>query len=247
MPTFGMASLSSDLLHSYLQYPTKIDHIILNDSEGQKIMRWLFLGRFWPLLNQALFLEAAGKVMKIRSSLKPNHHGNLSCPNPWNTLYVVQLSMDYFTTLSHFYLLLLLRWQPWCRSWCTACISSTRAVGWERSWRSRSCRSRPSPCPRSCRRDSSRPSLSNRLTRKRSSRCFKTLQDWITDYRISHLQLPGVNFINILRSPFSYKIALRSFFSSYSLALYFGKGERFLKKGTKFFFNKRKKRKCLNK
>jgi len=39
MPTFGMASLSSDLLHSYLQYPTKIDHIILNDSEGQKIMR----------------------------------------------------------------------------------------------------------------------------------------------------------------------------------------------------------------
>ncbi len=136
---------------------------------------------------------------------------------------VVQLSLDYFTTLSHFYLLLLLRWQPWCRSWCTACISSTRAVGWERSWRFRSCRSRPSPCPRSCRRDSSRPSLSNRLTRKRSSRCFKTLQDWITDYRISHLQLPGVNFINILRSPFSYKIALRSFFSSYSLALYFGK------------------------
>jgi len=32
------------------------------------------LGSFLPLLNQALFLEAAGAVLKIGLSLKPNHH-----------------------------------------------------------------------------------------------------------------------------------------------------------------------------
>ncbi len=31
--------------------------------------RWLFLGRFWPLSNQAVFLEEAGAVLKIGSSL----------------------------------------------------------------------------------------------------------------------------------------------------------------------------------
>jgi len=49
----------------------------------------LFLSWFWPLLNRALFLEAAGAVLKIGSSLKPNHHWeNLACPNMWNTLYL---------------------------------------------------------------------------------------------------------------------------------------------------------------
>jgi hypothetical protein len=42
-------------------------------------VRWLFLSRLWPLLNRALFFEAAGAVSKIGSSLKSNHH--------WNTLY----------------------------------------------------------------------------------------------------------------------------------------------------------------
>jgi len=34
--------------------------------------RWLFLGWIWPLLNQAVFLEAAWVVLKIGSSLKLN-------------------------------------------------------------------------------------------------------------------------------------------------------------------------------
>ena len=36
--------------------------------------RWLFLSQFWPLLKQATFLEAAGTVAKISSSLKPDYH-----------------------------------------------------------------------------------------------------------------------------------------------------------------------------
>jgi len=35
---------------------------------------YLFLGRFRQLLNRAVFLVAAGKVLKIGSILKPNHH-----------------------------------------------------------------------------------------------------------------------------------------------------------------------------
>jgi len=35
--------------------------------------RWLFLGWFWLLLNQAVLLEAAGEVLKISLCLKPNH------------------------------------------------------------------------------------------------------------------------------------------------------------------------------
>jgi hypothetical protein len=42
-------------------------------------VRWLFLGRFWPLLNRAIFLEAAGTVLKIVSSLKVNH---ITCESP---------------------------------------------------------------------------------------------------------------------------------------------------------------------
>jgi len=38
---------------------------------------YLFLGQFWPLLNRASFLEAAGAVLKIGSSLKPNHHWDI--------------------------------------------------------------------------------------------------------------------------------------------------------------------------
>jgi len=36
--------------------------------------RWLFLGRFWPLLNQAVFFEAAEEVLEISLSLKLYHH-----------------------------------------------------------------------------------------------------------------------------------------------------------------------------
>ncbi len=36
--------------------------------------RWLFWGQFWLLLNQSLFLEAAGAESKIDTSLKLNHH-----------------------------------------------------------------------------------------------------------------------------------------------------------------------------
>ncbi len=36
--------------------------------------KWLVSSRFWLLLNWALFFEAAGAVMKIGLSLKPNHH-----------------------------------------------------------------------------------------------------------------------------------------------------------------------------
>ena len=38
-------------------------------------LRWLFLSHFWPLLWQIVFFETAdGAVAKIKSSLKPNHH-----------------------------------------------------------------------------------------------------------------------------------------------------------------------------
>jgi len=33
-----------------------------------------FWGPFWPLFNRALFLEAAGAVLKIGSRIKPNRH-----------------------------------------------------------------------------------------------------------------------------------------------------------------------------
>jgi len=38
----------------------------------------IFLSWFWPLLSWASFLEAAGAVLKIGSSLKPNHHNLLN-------------------------------------------------------------------------------------------------------------------------------------------------------------------------
>jgi len=47
---------------------------------SQNEARWLFLGQFWPLLNQALFLEGAVAVLKIGSSLKPNHHREINLP-----------------------------------------------------------------------------------------------------------------------------------------------------------------------
>jgi len=37
-------------------------------------VRRLFLGQFPSLLNRALFFGAAGAVLKIGLSLKPNHH-----------------------------------------------------------------------------------------------------------------------------------------------------------------------------
>jgi len=45
-----------------------LSHIWINKA------RSLFLGPFGPLLNQTVFLEAAGAVLKIGSSLKLNHH-----------------------------------------------------------------------------------------------------------------------------------------------------------------------------
>ena len=74
-------------------------------------------------------------------------------------------------SLHGLYLASLLRWPTWYRSWCTACTASTRAAGWARSWRSRSCRSRPSPCPMNC-PCRCRPSLSCRLT----AICWRTCQ-----------------------------------------------------------------------
>jgi len=37
----------------------------------------LFPSRLWPFLNQALFLEAAGVVIEIGSSLKLNPHQDI--------------------------------------------------------------------------------------------------------------------------------------------------------------------------
>ena len=39
--------------------------------------RWSFLSHFWPLLKRVVFLEAAGAVAKIDSSLKPIHHNQI--------------------------------------------------------------------------------------------------------------------------------------------------------------------------
>ncbi len=38
------------------------------------VARWLFSSRLWPLLKQVSFFEATGKVSKIGSGLKSNHH-----------------------------------------------------------------------------------------------------------------------------------------------------------------------------
>jgi len=40
-----------------------VSRILIND------VRWLYLGQFWPLLNQAVFLEAARAVLKIGFNL----------------------------------------------------------------------------------------------------------------------------------------------------------------------------------
>ncbi len=37
----------------------------------------IFLSQFWQLLNQASFLEAAGAVVEIGFSSKPNHHNQV--------------------------------------------------------------------------------------------------------------------------------------------------------------------------
>jgi hypothetical protein len=36
--------------------------------------KMIIFGQFLPFLNRAVFLEAAGAIMKIRLSLKANHH-----------------------------------------------------------------------------------------------------------------------------------------------------------------------------
>jgi len=48
-----------------------------------------FLGRFWPLLNLALFLEDSWDSMEnwLEPKTKPPS-GNLACPNTWNALYL---------------------------------------------------------------------------------------------------------------------------------------------------------------
>jgi len=44
-----------------------------------------FLSQFWLFFNWASFLETAGAVVYIGSTLKPGS-ANLACPNSWNTL-----------------------------------------------------------------------------------------------------------------------------------------------------------------
>ncbi len=54
-------------LFSLTQHIQSVSGIKINEA------RWLFMGQFWPLLNQSVFLEVAGAVFKIDSSLKVNH------------------------------------------------------------------------------------------------------------------------------------------------------------------------------
>jgi len=49
------------------------NNIVMQVVDGLKKVA-LCMGQFWPLLNQAVFLEVAKAVFKIGSSLKPNHH-----------------------------------------------------------------------------------------------------------------------------------------------------------------------------
>ncbi len=52
---------------------TNSSYVVCN---GFRLTKWddYLWSQFWPLLNQALFLEKARTVLKIGSSLKPNRH-----------------------------------------------------------------------------------------------------------------------------------------------------------------------------
>ena len=51
--------------------------------------RWIFSSRFWPLLNQEPFFEAAGAVAKIYMRLKPNHHNQAKVVHVPDTLCIL--------------------------------------------------------------------------------------------------------------------------------------------------------------
>ena len=56
-------------------FPKKKKWIIQNVSGIYiKKLSWLFLSHFWPLLQWVVFFKTVGVVVKIGSSLKPNHH-----------------------------------------------------------------------------------------------------------------------------------------------------------------------------
>ena len=48
--------------------------------------RWLFSSHFWRLSKWMPFFEAAGAVVKIASSLKPNHHNQVKLAQIRDTL-----------------------------------------------------------------------------------------------------------------------------------------------------------------
>jgi len=68
---------------------------------GFRLTNRLFWAQFWPLLNRAVFLEAAGAVLKIGSSLKANHHWEIQsqiCQTFCKTLRVKNQSANCFIT-----------------------------------------------------------------------------------------------------------------------------------------------------
>ncbi len=76
---------------------------------------------FWPLLNWASFLEAAGAVMKIGSSL-----------NPWNALYLDTL---YFTNLTDLRVAVTYILKTWSRWSSSRPPTSSRRTTSARPWR----------------------------------------------------------------------------------------------------------------
>ena len=66
---FAWHLFQAHLLHSYLQNPSEIDHIILNDSERQKVMRWLLFGPILTTFEEStVFL---GCWVSIENRLEP--------------------------------------------------------------------------------------------------------------------------------------------------------------------------------
>jgi len=78
--------------------PKVISYRVCHGFRLTKQYDYMFLSRFWPLLDWALFLEAAGTVYSVnwlKSKSKPPSE-NLACPNPWNTLYQIEINNIFY-------------------------------------------------------------------------------------------------------------------------------------------------------
>ncbi len=168
------------------------------------------MGWFWPLLNPAVFLEAAWAVLKIASSLKPNQIGKFSLPKSVKRSAVcipVQQSINVVMPFNQICQKFLKIGKPEDNQ-----FSSFAAFSINKFLQRRFHKSRPSYSLKQLFSQVKRPSFLALLLK---NLYLDVSQLWQSSCRTVQSHSAAVNFINDKCANFTYK----SLFSSYILAL----------------------------